>query len=51
MSTLQNWSKKVIKEIAKHADRDHCYNCNQLLAELAAAYGISVEELTGRKNS
>jgi hypothetical protein len=42
---LQHWSKKVIKELQKHAERDNCYNCKQLLTELAIAYGVKYEDL------
>jgi hypothetical protein len=42
---LQDWSKKVIKELQKHAERDDCYECKQLLRMLAAAYGVNYEEL------
>ena len=44
MSTLQQWSKKVIKELIKHAERDGCYNCKELIAEMAAVSGISVAD-------
>jgi hypothetical protein len=47
---LQQWSKKVIKELAKHADRDNCYQCKQLLAELATAYSVKPEDLTKKHN-
>ena len=42
---LEQWSKKVIKELAKHAEHDKCYNCIQLLRQLAQAYGIKYEDL------
>ena len=44
MSNLQQWSKKVIKELIKHADRDGCYNCKMLIAEMAAVAGISAAD-------
>jgi len=50
MSTLQQWSKKVIKELIKHAERDGCYQCKQLLAELATAYSVKPEDLTKKHN-
>ena len=46
---LKNWSKEVIKELIKHADRDNCYQCKQLIATLAAAYGMTPE--TFKKNN
>lgn len=46
---LEDWSKKVIKELIKHADRDDCYSCKQLIATLAAAYGMTPEDF--KKNN
>jgi hypothetical protein len=43
---LQEWSKKVVKEIQKHAEVDGCQDCKKLLVMLAAAYGVSYEQLT-----
>ena len=47
---LQTWSKKVIKEIIKHADQDNCKNCKQLLAEIATISGLKLEEFKKQNN-
>jgi len=28
---IEEWVRKVAKELRKHADRDNCYDCKQLL--------------------
>ena len=48
-SPLKDWSKEVIKELIKHADRDNCYSCKQLIATLAAASGMKLEDF--KKNN
>jgi hypothetical protein len=40
---IEQWSKKVMKEIVKHAERDDCYSCKQLLREIAAYYHTEYE--------
>jgi len=30
---IEEWINKTIKELQKHADRDECYDCKQLLKE------------------
>ena len=48
MSTdvLQEWSKKAIKEIVKHAEVDHCKTCQELLELLTIASGVKAKDLT-----
>lgn len=46
---LQEWSQKVIEELVKHAERDNCYTCIQLLRQLAEVYGVKYETLLKTK--
>jgi hypothetical protein len=48
--SLQEWSKKVIKELIKHADHDNCQNCKQLIAEVAAVSDIKLKEFKKQNN-
>jgi len=29
--TMKEWMDRVLKELKKHAERDGCYNCKQLI--------------------
>ena len=33
MSVKKTWIDKTLKELQKHAERDNCYACKQLLKE------------------
>ena len=32
--TPRDYAKKLIQELYKHANRDHCYECKQLLRKM-----------------
>ena len=42
--TPREWSKALIKELLKHAQRDDCYNCKRLLKAMGLNPTVSFEE-------
>jgi hypothetical protein len=40
----RNWMHRAVKEIQKHADRDGCYSCKQLLKSALPQAVIAAEK-------
>ena len=48
---MDKWAVKVLKEVKKHADRDDCYACKQLLREFAERWNIDPDKILDARKS
>jgi len=44
MGTPKEWAIALVEELRKHANRDGCYGCKELLRQMAKSYGINEEK-------
>lgn len=49
MKTPREWSKLLVKELYKHAQKDGCYNCKQILKAMGLDPDKNIDEILNPK--